>query len=187
MKNFETKNAKTICLELTIVKKKWCILFVYRPPNTDKEEFFDEISVSLNKILGKYDHIILAGDLNIVELRPCSDSSKNHLSDIKDIFCLTNLIKKPTCFKSQNSTLFDLILTNRPKMFMKFQNFETDLSDCDKLVCSILRASFNKLPPKIIKYRDQKHFVQPCSVERISEKDYNKVECRRRKGFLSVH
>ena len=70
VKNFETKNAGTICLELTIVKKKWCILFAYRPPNTDKEEFFDEISVTLNKILGKYD-IILAGDLNIDELRPC--------------------------------------------------------------------------------------------------------------------
>ena len=62
MKNFETKNAGTICLELNILKKKWCILFAYRPTNTDKEEFFDEISVSLNKILGKYDNIILASD-----------------------------------------------------------------------------------------------------------------------------
>ena len=76
-KNFETKNAETICLELTIVKKKWSILFDYRPRNTDKEEFFDKISVNLNKILGKHDNIILAGDLNIDELRPCSDSSKN--------------------------------------------------------------------------------------------------------------
>ena len=91
MKNFEMKNAETICLELTIVKKKWCILFAYRPPNTDKEEFFDEISVNLNRILGKYHNIILAGDLNIDELRPCSDSSKNHLSDMKDIFGLTNI------------------------------------------------------------------------------------------------
>ena len=56
--------------QIAIVKKKWCILFTYRLPNTDKEEFFDEISVSLNKILSKYDNIILAGDLNIDELRP---------------------------------------------------------------------------------------------------------------------
>ena len=69
------------CLELTIVKKKWCILFAYHPSNTDKEEFFDEVSANLNKILGKY-NIILAGDLNIDKLRPGSDSSKNHLSDI---------------------------------------------------------------------------------------------------------
>ena len=75
--------------------------WAYHTPNTDKGEFFDEISVSLNKILGKYDNIILAGDLNIDESRPCSDSSKNHLSDMKDIFGLTNLIKEPTCFKLQ--------------------------------------------------------------------------------------
>ena len=82
MKNFETKNAETICLELTIARKKWCIFFAYGPPNTDKKEFFDEISASLGKILSKYDNIIFAGDLNIDELRPSSDSLKNHLSDM---------------------------------------------------------------------------------------------------------
>ena len=79
---------------------------------------------------------------------------------MKDILGLTNLIKEPTCFKSQNHTLLDLILTNRPRTFMQSHNFETGLRDCHKLVCSILRASFKKLPPKIIKYRNQKHFDQ---------------------------
>ena len=88
--------------------------FCLPSPNTVKEEFFDELSVSLNKILGEYD-IILAGDLNIDELRPCLDSLKHHFSDMKDIFSLTNLIKAPTCFKSRNSTLLDLILANRPR------------------------------------------------------------------------
>ena len=79
---------------------------------------------------------------------------------MKDIFSLKNLIKKPTCFKSQNSTLLNLILTNRPRSFIKSQNFEAGLSDCHKLVRSILRASFKKPPLKIIKYRDQKHIDQ---------------------------
>ena len=149
MKNFETKNAETICLELAVAKKKWCIIFAYRPPNTDKKEFFDEISVSLNKILGKYDNIVLAGDLNIDELSPCSDSSKNHLSNMKDVFSLRSLIKEPNYFKSQNSTLLDLILINRSRSFMKSQNFKTGLSYCHKLVCSILRASFKKLSLKL--------------------------------------
>ena len=170
MKNFETKNAETIFLELTIVKKEWCILFAYRPPSTVKEELFDEILVSLNKILGKYDNIILAGDLNIDELRPCSDSSKNHLPDMKDTFGPRNLIKEPNCFKSHNSTLLDLILTNRPRSFMQSHNFETGLSNCHKLVCSILRASFKKLPPKIIKYGDQKHFDQKKFLHDLDSK-----------------
>ena len=50
-------------------------------------------------MLGKYDNILLAGDLNVDEFKTGPDSS-NHLSDAKDIFNLTNLMKKPTCFKS---------------------------------------------------------------------------------------
>ena len=71
--------------------------------------FFNEICITLNKILGKYDNIFLAGDLNIDELKPGSNSS-NHLSDAKDVFNLTNLVKKPTCFKLQDGTLIDLML-----------------------------------------------------------------------------
>ena len=78
--------------------------------------FFNEIYITLNKIYGKYDNILLAGDLNIDELKTGSDSS-NHLSDAKDVFNLANLVKKPTCFKSQNGTLIELMLTDRLRSF----------------------------------------------------------------------
>ena len=94
MKTFETANAETICLEFINAKKKWCILFAYRPPSTNKDKFFEEIFASLNKMLGNYDNIALAGDLNIDELNSCSDLS-NHLSDMRDVFNLSNLIKEP--------------------------------------------------------------------------------------------
>ena len=121
--------------------------------------FFNEIYIIQNKILNKYDNILLAGDLNIDELKTGSDSS-NHLSDVKDVFNLRNLVKKPTCFKLQDGTLIDLMLANRPRSFLKSQNFEIGPSDCHKLVVSILRAPFKKLPRKIITYRDQKRFNQ---------------------------
>ena len=157
MKNIETENAETICLELVIAKKKWRILFAYRPPDTNKSTFFNEIYVTLNKILGKYDNILLLGDLNIDELKTGSDSS-NHLSNVKDVFNLTNLFKKPTCFKLQDETLIDLMLTNRPISFLKSQNFEMRLNDYHKLIVNIQRASFKNPPRKIITYRDQKRF-----------------------------
>ena len=169
MKKFETTNAETICLELIIEKKKCCILFAYRPPSTNKDKFFEEIFTSLNKMLGNYDNIVLAEDLNIDELNSCSDSS-NHLSDMKDVFNLSNLIKEPTCFKSENGTLLDLILTNKPRSFMKSQASELGFSNRHKLVCSILRASFKKLPPKIIIYRDQKDFDQQNFLRDLDKK-----------------
>ena len=53
---------------------------------------------------------------------------------------------------------------------MKSQNFETGLSHCHKPVCSILRASFKTLPPKIIKSRDQKHFDQKKLIHDLDSK-----------------
>ena len=53
---------------------------------------------------------------------------------------------------------------------MQSQNFDAGFSDCHKLVCSILRASFKKLPPKIIKYRDQKHFDQKKFLHDLDSK-----------------
>ena len=121
--------------------------------------FFNQIYITLNKIVGKYDNILLAVDLNIDELKTGSDSS-NHFSDAKDVFNLKNLVKKLTCFKSQDGTLIDLMLTNRPRCFLKSQNFEIGLNDCHKLLVSILKASFKKFPRKIITYRHLKRFNQ---------------------------
>ena len=65
--------------------------------------FFDEIYITFNNILDTYNKILLACDLNIDELKPGSNSW-NHLSEAKDIFKLTNLVKKPTCSKSEDGT-----------------------------------------------------------------------------------
>ena len=125
------------------------------PTDKNKCTFFNEIYVTLNKILGKYDNFLLPGDLNIDELKTGSDSS-NHLCDATGVFNLTNLVKKSTCFKSQDGTVIDLMLANRPRSFLKSQNFEIGLSDYHKLVVSILRASLKTLPGKT--HRDLKLF-----------------------------
>ena len=154
---FEMKKAKTICIEITIAKKKWCILFAYRPPTFSKTEFFEEIFVTLNKALNEYDNLLLAGDLNINTLRPTSDSF-NNLPDLNYTFSLTNLVTDSTCFKSNKGSLIDLMLTNKPKSFYKSHSFVTGLSDCHKLIENILRTSFQKFPPKFVIYRNQKNF-----------------------------
>ena len=85
---------------------------------------------------------------------------------MKDIFSLTNLIKQPTV----SNCRLALFLTNRPRSFMKSQNSETGLSYYHKLICSIVRASFKKLPLKITKYRDQKHFDQKKFLHDLNDK-----------------
>ena len=64
--NLEGNTSETICIEVTISKKKWCIVFVYRPPRSNnKKVFFSELTTSLNQATNKYHNIIVMGDLNI--------------------------------------------------------------------------------------------------------------------------
>ena len=65
-RDFEGDTTEIICLELTICKKVWFIVFVYRPPiNNNKYIFFSELSNSLNRASRKYDNFSVISDLNI--------------------------------------------------------------------------------------------------------------------------
>ena len=84
---YEDNTSKTICLEVTISKKKWCITFAYRPPyNSNKDGFFNE-------------NILVVGDLNINILNKKKNSEK-YLSDFCDTSLLSNLILEVICVKS---------------------------------------------------------------------------------------
>ena len=79
----ESPNIESIRIELTISKRKWCILFAYRPPNFNKGEFFNEISNTLSKALKSYDNIVLAGDHNNDLLDTSKDIYKISLFYVK--------------------------------------------------------------------------------------------------------
>ena len=129
----ESLSIESICIKLTISKRKWCILFSHRSSNFSKGEFFNEISNTLSKALKSYDNIILPGDLNI-DLLDSSKDTSNHLSDLLDVFNLKNLVKKPTCFMCGKGSFIDIILTKKPRSFHKTKGFVTGISDFRKLV-----------------------------------------------------
>ena len=110
-KDFETKS--TICIELLISKRRWCIIFTYRPPKYDKKVFFQELSKTISQAINKYDNILVAGDLNI-DVSGSKGLNDNHFSELTDTFNLTNLVKTSTCFKPTWGTLLDVLLTNKP-------------------------------------------------------------------------
>ena len=90
---FETKVSETLCVELTISKRKWCILFAYRHlQNNNLKTFFEEINLSLSTIVNEYDNM-LTGDLNL----NTKSNNNSYYSDLCDAFDLTNLIKANTC------------------------------------------------------------------------------------------
>ena len=152
---FETKVSETICVELTISKKKCCILFAYGPPeNNNLKSFFEEINLLLSTVVNEYDNIMLIGDLN----QNTKSSNNSYYSDLCDTFDSTNLIKANTCFKSSNQTSIDVIFTNRPRSFQKSGVITTGLSDCHKMILTFFSTYFSRLPPKTITYRRFRYF-----------------------------
>ena len=133
-------------------------MFVYRPPNNqNKNNFIIKITKTLNKIALKYDHFVLAGDINL-DSQPSSIDFKNTLSDLYDIFNFTNLVKTKTCFKSVNGSSVDVMLTNRPGKFQNTSTITTGLSDFHQLIVTLFHSTYQKLPPQKTYYRNYKNF-----------------------------
>ena len=103
------------------------------------------------------------GDLNI----DTSDKTKEacYLSDLCDTFSLKNIITGKTCFKKTTGTSIDILLTNRPRRFLRTGIFEAGLSDHHKLILSFFRSYFSRIPPKTIQYKKYKTFKESSERE----------------------
>ena len=110
------------------------------------------LSKSIDNLVTKYENIIILGDLN-------SEIQEDKMREFSELYCLKNLVNDPTCYKNpQNPSCIDLILTNRPNSFQHTMVIGTGLSDFHKLTLSVLKTSIKKQPPKVISYRDYKHY-----------------------------
>ena len=83
-----------------------------------------------------------------------------YLSDLFNSFSLKNIITGKACFKKTTGTSIYILLTNRPRSFLKTGIFETGLSDHHKLILSFFRSYFSRIPPKTIQYRKYKTFKE---------------------------
>ena len=179
--DFETKTAETICLELSLKSKKWFIMFGYRPESIDRNIFFQEITIAIDKAVNKYENILVIGDLNI-DLSVQNNDKDNLLENLCDNYDLTNIMKQKTCFMSVEGSNIDLILTNKPRSFYKTHTIETGLSDHHKMVVSFLRShNCLKLKAKTIIYRDTKNINWENyrhDIEQIPLNEINRFESK---------
>ena len=103
---YENTNIETICIEITLSKRKWCLTFAYRPPyNNKKPTFFMELNKSLCNITRKYENILIIGDLSINFDNLKRGDTHSHMSDLCDTFSLSNLVNGVTWVKSQTAHL----------------------------------------------------------------------------------
>ena len=175
-------------LEINMHKKKWILFGIYRPPSQNTNYFFDEMGKAIDHYSNRCENFIKLGDFNIEE-------KQAEIKTFTEIYQLKNLIKEPTCFKSDNPKCIDLILTNRSSSFQNSGTIETGLSDFYSMVVTVLKGGFIKRGPKIILYRDYSKFevnnFRQARKDSLNEMDGNDTEFsefnRRVETMLNEH
>ena len=158
---------EALFLEINFRKSKWLLCGTYHPPSQPDQYFFDNINKGLDTY-SKYQKVVLAGDFNSQEGETIIDTFlyQNNLK---------NLIKDPTCFKSEvNPSTIDLILTNSPNSFYKTNSIHVGMSDCHNLTLSVFKTTYPKQNPRQIEYRDYKHFRKEDFNHDLKEKKFSK-------------
>ena len=70
-----------------------------------------------------------------------------------------NLVKEITCFKNPNNpSCIDLFITNISGSFQNTATLASGLSDCHKMILTVLKTTFPKAKRKEIIYRNYKNY-----------------------------
>ena len=141
-KDLESKSLENITE--VIFKSKWSIMCVYRPPKMQDSEFSQDFTNTL-------DQYMVIGDLNYDLL--CETKGKP-LVNIMELFDLSSLIQKPTCFmKNCKPSLLDVVLTNSKSLCIKTLNFATGISDWHSMISTVINNQIPKTEKHKIQYR----------------------------------
>lgn len=144
------QDIQIIPFELNLRNQKQLIISIYRPPSLNLNRFLNCLSDILDCYC-RYDRVIIMGDFNC---DPKAPAMVTFLTEHE----LFNHMHQNTCWKSSNGTCIDLILSNQKFSLQKTGTFETGLSDHHSLVYTILKTTYQKLPPKTLSYRSYKYF-----------------------------
>ena len=85
---------------------------------------------------------------------------------------MTPFLRKTTVkisFKKTTGTSIDILLTKRPRSFLKTGIFETGITDHHKLILSFFRSYFLRIPPKTIQYRKYKTFNESSFLHELDQ------------------
>ena len=144
--------SEAMFIEINLRNRKWLFCCSYNPNKATTERHIEALSKSIDLHSSLYDNFIFLGDFN-------ATIKETSVKDFCDFYNLRSLINVPTCFKNYNNpTCIDLILTNRARSFQNSCTIETGLSDFHKMIVTVMKTTFRKLPPKVIYYRDFRNF-----------------------------
>ena len=142
-------NIEMISVELIFDKNdKWSLCHIYKNPSVGPDTFEKFFADTCNVCLSKYDNCIFIGDMNFNVLNPTC-----LLNDLCTSYGLENVITSPTCLKSQNPTLIDVMLVTDKRRFYNGFSYDVGISDFHNLIGAALRKHIPKKTVEHIEYR----------------------------------
>ena len=133
-------------------KRKWLVCCSYNPHKDNISNHLQLIRKKLDLYSSSYERIILVGDFS-------SEINDKCMNDFCESYNLSSLIRESTCYKNpENPSCIDLFLTNSPNSFQNSGVVETGLSDFHRMIVTVMKTSFQRLPPKIRHYRDYSNY-----------------------------
>ena len=117
---------------------------------------------------------MIVGDFNM-------EVGETSMNAFCERYSLSSLIKEPTCYKNPaNPSCIDLNLTNSPRSFQNSNVIETGLSYFHRMIVTVLKTTFQRLPPKIRNYRGYSNFdhgmFRTCLCNNLSKEDVGNLE-----------
>ena len=144
---------QAVPFEINLKQCKLLVVSIYRPPDQNLGYF-------LSSIIGLLDHyfkfskdFVIMGDFNANESNPAMET---FLSQHK----CKNIIKSKTCYKSQEGSCINLFITSRYSVYQFSHVFETGINDHDLMVYTMLKSTYAKLEPKILRNCSYKDFTK---------------------------
>ena len=133
-------------------KRKWLVCCSYNPHKDNISNHLQLIRKKLDLYSSSYERIILVGDFS-------SEINDKCMNDFCESYNLSSLIRESTCYKNpENPSRIDLFLMNSPNSFQNSGVVETGLSDFHRMIVTVMKTSFQRLPPKIRHYRDYSNY-----------------------------
>ena len=166
-----TAPVESLIVEVIVRQEKWLFIGMYNPSYRYKNECCTNIEIVFDVCRNeKMSSLFFVGNLNINIMKPCVSAC---LSDTLDICGLTNMIRKPTCFKSPARTLLDVILTASPKRAALVLNVDTAISDFHNLIAFSTKLHVPRTTRDPLWYRSYKKFDEEYFKRDIATAPYH--------------
>ena len=124
---------------------------MYHSPSQNEEYYFNCLDKDLDTY-SNYGKALLVGDFH-------TEIIEHYIESFLYEHELSHLVKEKTCFKNmQNPSCIDLLLNNNNYAFQQTTTVCSGLSDCHKLLLTVLKTSIPTDNLRQITYRDYKNF-----------------------------